>query len=265
MMPFNTLIPNMITVMALCSGMTGIRFAIEGRWEFAAGAIAVSAVLDALDGSMARLLKGASKFGAELDSLSDFIAFGVAPATIMFLWTTKDVGGFGWMACLFYATCMALRLARFNTKLDDPDKPAFAHRFFTGTPAPAAAGIGLLPLLLSFELPWSWLSNPIFISTWMVLAGLLMVSQLPTFAFKGLRVKQRYVLPTLITAGLIIASLVSVPWQSLAGIVLIYIVSMPFSIRMFARLTDQAEAAKAAEQKGEPKIEQKAEPTEEDA
>ena len=130
MMSISTVIPNLITVLALCSGLTGIRFAVHERWEFAVAAIGLAAILDTLDGRMARLLKGQSRFGAELDSLSDFISFGVAPALILFFWSTDVLGGFGWMSVLFFSTCMALRLARFNTKLDDLDPKPFAARFF---------------------------------------------------------------------------------------------------------------------------------------
>ena len=151
MMSLGTVIPNLITVLALCSGLTGIRFALQERWEFAVAAIGLAAILDTLDGRMARLLKGQSRFGAELDSLSDFISFGVAPALILFFWTTNTIGGFGWMSVLFFSTCMALRLARFNTKLDDLDPKPFASRFFSGVPAPAAAGLACLPIILSFE------------------------------------------------------------------------------------------------------------------
>ena len=152
MMSLSKIIPNLITVMALCAGLTGIRFALQEKWEFAIGAIALAAILDTLDGRMARLLKGQSKFGAELDSLSDFISFGVAPALILFFWTTQNIHGVGWASVLFFSTCMALRLARFNTKLDDPDPPSFAARFFSGIPAPAAAGLACLPVILSFEI-----------------------------------------------------------------------------------------------------------------
>jgi CDP-diacylglycerol--serine O-phosphatidyltransferase len=232
----STLIPNLITVMALCSGLTGIRFALQERWEFAVGAIAVAAVLDTLDGRMARLLNGQSKFGAELDSLADFISFGVSPAVILFLWSTQDVSGFGWMCALFYATCMALRLARFNTKLDEVDPPPFASRFFTGVPAPAAAGLGCLPLILSFVIGEGVLSHPIFVAIWMVLIGLMMVSSIPTYSFKGTRLPQKLMLPLLVIAGLVIAGFLSEPWMTLGGIIIAYLVTTPLSFRGYRRL-----------------------------
>ena len=138
-LPVNSLIPNILTVLALCAGMSAIRFAMQDKWELAVAAIIVAGILDGLDGRMARLLKGATKFGAELDSLSDFIAFGVAPALVISLWSTEVLGGIGWIAGLAYSTCCALRLARFNTALDDPDRPAWASYFFTGMAAPAGA------------------------------------------------------------------------------------------------------------------------------
>lgn len=236
-MSLSTLIPNLITVMALCSGLTGIRFALQERWEFAVGAIAVAAVLDTLDGRMARLLKGQSKFGAELDSLADFISFGVSPAIILFLWTTQDLRGFGWMCALFYATCMALRLARFNTKLDDADPPPFASRFFTGVPAPAAAGLACLPLILSFVIDVEWVSQPIFMALWLVMVGLMMVSSIPTYSFKGTRFPRKFMLPILVIAGLVIAGFLSEPWMTLGGIIIAYMVTIPLSYRAYRRLS----------------------------
>ncbi len=251
-----TLIPNLITVMALCSGLSGIRFALQERWEFAVGAIAVAAVLDTLDGRMARLLNGQSKFGAELDSLADFISFGVSPAVILFLWTTQDLRGFGWMCALFFATCMALRLARFNTKLDDVDPPPFAKRFFTGVPAPAAAGLGCLPLILSFVVGEGVVSQPVFVAVWMVIVGLMMVSSIPTYSFKGTRLPQKLMLPIVVFAGLVIAGFLSKPWMTLGGIIILYFVTIPLSYRAYRRL-----AALHLATAGEAVAEEKAEKT----
>ena len=191
MMPISIIIPNLITVLALCSGLTGIRFALQERWEFAIGAIALAAILDTLDGRMARLLKGQSKFGAELDSLSDFISFGVAPALILFFWTTQSIQGIGWATVLFFSTCMALRLARFNTQLEDPNPPSFSARFFSGVPAPAAAGLACLPVIVSFELDLDAIKQPYLISGWLVFIGLMMVSGIPTFSFKGSKLPRK--------------------------------------------------------------------------
>ncbi len=240
----STLIPNMITVLALCSGLTGIRFALQERWEFAVGAIAVAAILDTLDGHMARLLKGQSRFGAELDSLSDFISFGVAPALILFLWTTESARGFGWMASLFFAICMALRLARFNTKLDAPDPPPRVNRFFTGVPAPAAAGIACLPMIISFEIGQNLAAQPHAVAFWMVLVGLLMVSTIPTYSLKSVRLPQKLVLPIAVFGGLVIAGSLSAPWLTLGGLIVCYILSIPFSMRA-RRLQERLEVSNA--------------------
>ena len=257
-MSFSRLIPNFITVLALCSGLTGIRFALQERWEFAVGAIAVAAVLDTLDGRMARLLKGQSKFGAELDSFADFISFGVSPAVVIYLWSTEEVAGLGWMGVLFFATCMALRLARFNTKLDEDDPPPFAARYFTGVPAPAAAGLVCLPLIVSFEVDSELISQPHLVVIWMVFVGLLMVSFIPTFSFRGVKLPQKLVVPILVAAGFVIAGFLSAPWMTLGGIIFIYMVTIPFSYRSHRRFTALHEAQPASNtppRKGTPNTE----------
>ncbi len=237
---FNKLIPNLITVLAVCFGLSGLRFALNGRWEFAVGMIVLAAVFDALDGRMARLLRAQSKFGAELDSLSGFVSFGVAPGVIVYLWALQPMGNFGWMAALFFATCCMLRLARFNTRLDD-DKPAFAYNYFTGVPAPAGAGLALLPMMLEFQTSLGFATFPPAVAAWLVLVGLLMVSQLPTFSFKRMKVPQRMVLPILIGAGLVIAGVVSAPWFMLALLMLAYLASIPLSVVAYRRLLKEAE------------------------
>ena len=148
MVPVRYLLPNMITLLALCSGVTAIRFAFEGRYELAVGSVMLAVILDAVDGRLARLLKGTSRFGAELDSLADFVNFGVAPAILLYVWSLNSLHTLGWVIALVLAICCALRLARFNVALDDPNKPAWASRFFTGAPAPAGAGLALLPFYL---------------------------------------------------------------------------------------------------------------------
>ena len=252
-MSLSTLIPNLITVMALCSGLTGVRFAFQERWEFAVAAIVMAAIFDALDGRLARLLKGLSRFGAELDSLSDFISFGVAPALILFLWTTQEVRGFGWMSSLFFATCMALRLARFNTHLDDFDPRFFANRFFSGVPAPAAAGLACLPLILSFEFGSTFVSNPHLVATWMSIIGLMMVSSVPTFSFKATKLPQKLILPVLLVAGLFIAAILSEPWLSLGSLIIIYLLTIPISFRSYRRLINLYELSDRDQEKQNPK------------
>jgi CDP-diacylglycerol--serine O-phosphatidyltransferase len=235
----NRLIPNMLTIFALCAGLTGIRFALLDRWEHAVIAILIAAVFDALDGRIARLLDSSSKFGAELDSLSDFVSFGVAPAMIMFLWSTHEVKGIGWALTLAFSACMALRLARFNTKLDNADLPAWTSRFFTGVPAPAGAGLVLMPLIAWLEYGFEFLRAPVFVGIFLVVVAGLLVSRLPTFSFKRVRVTQAWVLPTMIAVVAYASLLVSVPWATLFFTLLLYLSTLPFAYRTQRRLQAQ--------------------------
>ncbi len=175
--PVRTLLPNLITLLALCAGLTAIRLAVENRLDLALAAIVFAALLDGIDGRLARMLKGTSRFGAELDSLADFVNFGVAPALILYFWGLHELKSAGWIAALVFAICAGLRLARFNVMIDDPSKPAWAGNFFTGIPAPAGAITVLLPIYLYFlgvsnGLVTVWLT---FFYTLMI--ALLMVSQ----------------------------------------------------------------------------------------
>jgi CDP-diacylglycerol--serine O-phosphatidyltransferase len=236
----NRLLPNVLTMLALCAGVTGLRFAIQGRFEAAVVSIMLAAVFDALDGRIARLLNGQSRFGEELDSLSDVVSFGVAPALILYLWVLAPAGPFGWVAVLALCVCAALRLARFNTKLGQGDMPAYAYNYFTGVPAPAGAGLALLPLVLSFQTGPGLFTSPWLVGPWTFVVALLMVSQLPTFSMKGIRVPQTWVVPVLAGVGLIAAALVSAPWLTLSLIGIAYVVSLPFSFRQFRRLKAEA-------------------------
>lgn len=233
-MPINKMIPNMLTLSALAAGMTGVRFAINERWEPAAFAILIAAILDALDGRVARLLKGASKFGAELDSLSDFVCFGVCPALILYLWALQDAGRFAWILVVLFAMCCGLRLARFNTMLENAKKPAWAGRFFTGVPAPAGAGLVLLPMILSFQLDeeWLWLvRNPWTVSAFLLVCGGLFVSTLPTYSFKNMKIARSWTLPIMVGVALLASFVVSAPWSALTTILGLYILSFPLSLR----------------------------------
>ncbi|MDY0870472.1 CDP-diacylglycerol--serine O-phosphatidyltransferase [Dongia rigui] len=242
----NRLIPNMLTIFALCAGLTGIRFALLDRWENAVIAILIAAVFDALDGRIARLLDSSSKFGAELDSLSDFVSFGVAPAMIMFLWSTHEVKGIGWALTLAFSACMALRLARFNTKLDNADLPAWTSRFFTGVPAPAGAGLVLMPLIAWLEYGFEFLRAPLFVGIFLVVVAGLLVSRLPTFSFKRVRVTQAWVLPTMIAVVAYASLLVSLPWATLFFTLLAYLSTLPFAYRSQRRLQAQRPIPEAA-------------------
>ncbi len=235
-MSLNKLIPNVLTLMGLASGLTSVRFALQDQWEFAAMAIAVAALLDALDGRVARLLKGASKFGAELDSLSDFVCFGVCPALILYLWAMQDAGRWGWLVCMLFAMCCGLRLARFNVALEDPDKPKWAGQFFTGVPAPAGAGIVLLPLIMSLNLGDDFFRNPGTVAIWELASGALLISTIPTFSFKTSRIPRAWFLPVMITIAVGVTFVMSAPWWTLAAILILYLCLIPVSIRRYKRL-----------------------------
>ena len=234
-LPVNSLIPNILTVLAVCAGLTSVRFALAEQWQFAVMAIAVAAILDALDGRVARLLKGTSKFGAELDSLSDFVSFGVAPALILYRWTMSELGGMGWIIVLAYAVCCGLRLARFNTALEDPDEPEYAANYFTGVPAPAAAGLALLPMMFSFQVGDDFFRLALVNAVNLAFVAFLMVSQIPTFSFKKMRVKKESVLPVLIVVGLLGAVVASYPWFVLTAICAVYLAIIPISWRSWRR------------------------------
>src|ERR1700759_304053 len=202
---FNRIVPNLMTMLGLCAGLTSMRFGLEGRFGAAAMAIAVAAVIDGLDGRLARLLKATSRFGAEFDSLSDFLCFGVAPGFVLYLWSLKRAGAYGYAPCVVFAVCMALRLARFNASLDSGPRPAYAYNFFTGVPAPAGAGLALFPLFLGLEgetLGLTWLENiarhPLLCAAVLLGTALLLVSTLPIWSFKNFKVPSEYVLPLLL-------------------------------------------------------------------
>ncbi|MGG5823122.1 CDP-alcohol phosphatidyltransferase family protein [Falsiroseomonas sp. HW251] len=249
---FNRLIPNLMTLLGLCGGLVAIRFAIDGRWAPAAICIVVAGVIDGLDGRLARLLKATSRFGAEFDSLADFLSFGVAPALVLYLWTLHEVGPIGFVPCLLFAVCSSLRLARFNASLDvgvSKPKPAYAYNFFTGVPAPAGAGCALFPLFgaLAFS-EWGWegfahaIRHPVLVGIVLVIVGGLMVSTLPTWSFKNFKVPRAAILPLLLGTGAYVALLVAEPWAALAAAGIIYLGMLPFSVRSYLGLKAEAEA-----------------------
>lgn len=229
--PMRMIAPNLVTLLALCSGLTGMRMALEGRMELAVAAILVAGVLDALDGRVARLLKSTSRFGAELDSLTDFVNFGVAPAIILYSWILKDAGSIGWIAALIYSICMVLRLARFNALLDAKDIPAWQSNFFTGVPAPAGAMVVSLPLLLHFiGVPVIEYGAP-FAVIYTIMTGLLIVSRIPTFSGKKnvLRVSRSAVLPLFVLVVAFVALFASYPWAVMTALCLGYLGAIPLS------------------------------------
>lgn len=230
-LPIRSLIPNSLTVFALCAGLTSIRFALEGRFEFAVIAILVASIFDGLDGRVARLLRGTSKFGAELDSLTDFVNFGVAPVLVLYLWCLQAWGGLGWIAVLSYAVCCALRLARFNVDLDDPDRPAWMGNYFTGVPAPAGALLVMLPLYLSFEGATGLPELPWLIAIHTAFVAFLMVSRIPSFSGKrlGIKISRDKVAPILLGVALFAALWVSYPWIMLSVLSIGYLFLLPVS------------------------------------
>lgn len=239
------LIPNVLTLGALIAGLSSIQLAINGSMAQAAMLIFIAAILDMLDGATARLLKASSAFGAELDSLSDFLAFGVAPSVLLYTWSLQEVGKFGWLAAALYAVATALRLARYNVLSQKPSEtPAWAKGFFAGVPAPGGAGLVLFPLFV-------WFQSPIFfnqynfaaplICVWTILVAALMVSRLPTFSSKQIKVPSRMAVPALAIIGLLVVCIVQAPWITLAVIGVIYFMSIPFSVRLYRK-----RAAKAA-------------------
>ena len=253
--PVRVLLPNLITLLALCAGLTAIRVVIEHNIQLALAAIVFAALLDGIDGRVARLLKGTSRFGAELDSLADFVNFGVAPALILYFWGLHELKSAGWIAALVFAICAALRLARFNVMIDEPNQPVWAGNFFTGIPAPAGAITVLLPVYLAL------LGVPInLIVVWVtfvytVMIALLLVSRLPVFSGKrvGKRVPPEMVLPVFVVVVLFFALLISYPWAVLTTGTLAYLVCLPvgwLSYREYQR-KDAAEAAATAAGTGE--------------
>ncbi len=231
--PLRTILPNLLTLLAICSGLTSIRFAIEGRIELAVVAIIFAGILDGIDGRVARFLKSSSRFGAEMDSLADFVNFGVAPAMLLYFTLLSEVHSIGWIAALIYASCACLRLARFNVMLDNPDAPKWVSNFFTGVPAPAGAVVALLPvylMLMGVEKTetYAWLAVG-----FTLLCGFFMVSNIPTFSGKNITMKVRgdLVLPLMICVVLMAAFLFSYPWKVLTVIAILYLASVPFSVR----------------------------------
>jgi CDP-diacylglycerol---serine O-phosphatidyltransferase len=231
----NRLIPNILTVLALCAGMTAIRLALAEKYESAATAIIIAAILDGIDGRIARLLKGTSPFGAQLDSLSDFVSFGVAPAVLLYIWTMAQLASLGWAAVLLFGVCCALRLARFNTQLG-VERPPYAYNFFTGVPTPAGAGLAMMPMFCSFEFGASFFRSPYLNGIVLACIAGLMVSRVPTFAFKRFRIPSHWVVPTLLVVGGLAAFLTTEPWATLIAIDALYLVSFPLSFRSYQRL-----------------------------
>jgi CDP-diacylglycerol---serine O-phosphatidyltransferase len=246
--PVRMLVPNVITLLAICAGLTAIRLSTEGRMELAVAAIVFAAVLDGLDGRVARMIKGQSKFGAELDSLADFVNFGVAPALMLYFWGLHELKSLGWIAALAFAICAGLRLARFNVMLDDPSRPAWAANYFVGVPAPAGAIVVLLPIYIHFLGMPLLVAIPPVIFVYTLAIAFLMVSRLPVFSGKklGTRVSPDMVLPVFVLVVMFFALLLSYPWELLTVGTVAYLISLPFGWWSYRQQERSAQAPDTA-------------------
>lgn len=229
-------LPNAITAAALCAGLTGVRFAINENWEKAALAVLLAGLLDGIDGRIARLLKAQSRFGAELDSLSDALSFGMAPALILFLWSLEDLPRFGWLAALAFALCCALRLARFNAQIDVDDQPHKSAGFLTGVPAPVGAGLAFAPFYLWMASGEELFREPLLVTLWVTVIAFLMISNLATLSWTSIRPKRGLRLPLIALTGIVFTALLIEPWWTLAAICAAYLVLMPWGVIGYARI-----------------------------
>ena len=257
------LVPNAITAAALASGLTGIRFAITAAsggtiaahpgalsnalplddWQKAIWAVILAGILDGLDGRVARMLKAQSRFGAELDSLSDAVSFGVAPALILFLWSLQQAPRLGWFAALAFAVCMALRLARFNARIDIPDQPHKSAGFLTGVPAPVGAGLAFMPMYLWIVSGNELFRRPELVGGWLVLVAFLLISSVATFSWQAMRPRRSVRLELIAFFALVFAALLSEPWLTLAGICVVYVLLIPVGAIAYARVKRRARQA----------------------
>lgn len=236
-------LPNAITAAALCAGLTGIRFAINGDWDKSVFAIILAGMLDGIDGRIARLLKAESRFGAELDSLADSLSFGVAPALVLFLWSLEDLPRFGWFASLAFAICCVLRLARFNAQIDMDDQPHKSAGFLTGVPAPLGAGLAFLPLYLWIASGEPIFREPLLVALWVTAIAFLMISNLATLSWTSIRPSRSIRLEAIAAAGLVFAALLTEPWWTLAILCLVYLALMPYALRSYGKVKRQRRAA----------------------
>ena len=234
------LFPNMVTIAGLCCGLSAMRFAIDSKFEIAVTLLVASAIIDGMDGRIARFLNSTSIFGAHLDSLSDFVCFGVSPAFVLYLWKLDTVKGLGWAVVLFFVVCCALRLARFNTNLSNEKIEQWQKKFFVGVPSPAGAMLVLMPLVASFYVSAQYFENSVLCITWTVFVAMLMASRVPTFAVKKLVIHHDLVLPIMIVCGFIIILIIIEPWVMLNVAGVLYFLSIPFSVLYYRRLAHAA-------------------------
>lgn len=234
--PFRAMIPNAITTLALCFGLSGVFFAIKMEWQEAVRVIVIAGVLDGVDGRVARLLRAESKFGAELDSLSDNVAFGTAPALTLFLWSLQHAPKFGWTAALALAVCCALRLARFNARLDAAEQPHKSAGFNTGVPAPVGAGLAFVPMFLWLVTGSGWFKAWYVTMPWILFVALLMISSIPTYSWSSIRIRREWRLFTLAGIAILGAALLTATWHTLLAIALLYLLMIPVAVVSYARV-----------------------------
>ena len=242
-LPLNRIAPNLVTLFALSSGVTSIRFAMEGKYEFAVFSILMASIFDALDGRVARMLRGTSDFGAELDSLSDVVCFGVAPGLLMYFWALGATSPIGWIFALLVPICCALRLARFNVMLDEGPQPSYWKHFFVGLPAPGGAYIALVPIMLYFHTGCEFFRSGVFVESFLFVSAFLMASRLPTISLKHFRIPVRFVVLLLALAGVYAGALLYKPWLTVATSFILYLCSVPLCSIVFLRLKARAEAS----------------------
>ncbi|MDQ4419663.1 phosphatidylcholine/phosphatidylserine synthase [Sphingobium sp. DEHP117] len=232
--------PNAVTAMALCFGLTGVRFAMSGQWQLAVGSVILAGVLDGLDGRIARMLHGESRFGAELDSLSDNIAFGVAPAIIIYLWSLQFLPKLGWVLALAHALMCALRLARFNAAIDADEQPHKSAGFLTGVPAPTGAGLLFVPMYLWFVTDQEIFRSFYLVAPWTAFVAFLMISSIATFSWTALRLRRTIRLEAIAVAGLLAGLLLTEPWATLLAISVLYLAMIPFGMISYRKIRSAA-------------------------
>lgn len=237
------MLPNAITAAALCSGLTGVRFAISGDWDLAIYAVILAGVLDGIDGRIARLLNAQSRFGAEMDSLADSLSFGMAPALIIYLWALQDLPRIGWFAALAFAICCALRLARFNAQIDTDEQPHKSAGFLTGVPAPVGAGLTFLPFYLWAATGEEAFRNPVYVAIWVAVIAFMMISNIATLSWGSIRPRRNVRLELIAAIGLVFAGLLLEPWWALIGICALYLALMPYGLIKYARIKRQKRQA----------------------
>lgn len=235
-------VPNAITSAALCAGLTGIRFAVDDQWDKAVLAVILAGILDGVDGRVARMMRAQSRFGAELDSLADSLSFGVAPALILFLWSLQDLPRLGWFAALALAVSCALRLARFNARIDLEDQPHKSAGYLTGVPAPVGAGLAFLPMFVWQATGIELFRDPVVVGVWVALIAFLMISNLATLSWSSLRLRRNIRLEAIGLVGLLLAALLTEPWFTLVAICVVYLALIPFGVVGYARVRRQRAA-----------------------